>query len=111
MEATKTLALPGLRKPDPRLAPHDEVAGVKISETFKAYPLEAVRAAGEVRDRVGSAELVLTWDPKAETARATADGAAVHVQRHWWLAWSEFYPQSELWRPRPDSEAVLEKAD
>lgn len=97
MEATKTVVLPGLGRPDPRLPPHDEVVGLKIGESFRAYPLKAVETAGELRDTDGSSEIVLTWDPGGGGIHATVDGARVHVQRHWWLAWSEFHPDTTLW--------------
>jgi hypothetical protein len=98
MEGTKKIAVPGLHRADPRLLPHDEVAGLKIGDGFRAYPMKAVQAAGEIRDRHGAVEIVLTWDAGG-TVRATVDGAPIHVQRHWWLSWSEFYPDTTLWEP------------
>jgi hypothetical protein len=97
LHITHLASLDGLSPRDPRLDPHELVIGVVLGGAAKAYPLQALRAAGQVQDQLGGQELRLEYHAAGDrVAVYTAAGQALPHERVWWLGWSEFHPRSEL---------------
>ena len=59
---------------DPRLAPKDEVLGVKIGGAGKAYPVSALRETRVVNDVVGDVEIVILSSALSSDARVYKRG-------------------------------------
>ena len=76
------------------------VFGVTVNGRAKAYPLSEVEPEMRFRDRVGGEELLLEYDADAEYLSAIKEesGEPLIVEKHWWLGWKEFHPQTEIWR-------------
>lgn len=88
---------PGLHGLDRRLDQHAEIAGVVVAGVAKAYPLELLRDLGTIDDLVGTVQVRLTFDTRADRVRAALGSTPVRVSREWWLAWSEYHPGTGLY--------------
>ena len=84
---------------DPRLSVHEDVIGV-VTATGKPIAFQrstafvALKRGDEIAFENIRLELV------AGGIRAVdVDGADVGSHQAFWFAWSQFYPQTELWRP------------
>jgi hypothetical protein len=55
---------------DTRLAPKEQVFGVRVPTAAKAWPLDAFRAMPVINDRVGAIDVVVIGDASARTGRA-----------------------------------------
>jgi uncharacterized protein (DUF3820 family) len=98
--ATSRVILPGLT--DLRGLPKREtVFGVAINGQSKAYPQSRLTDGQTFEDRVGGIRIDLTYDAEAENLRAVSNGTgeSIPVERHWWLGWKEFHPETEIWQP------------
>ena len=50
-------------------------------------------------DEFKGKELELNFNEKSESLTATApDSSDVLVEKHWWLGWKEFHPNTEIWK-------------
>jgi hypothetical protein len=90
---------PGVHKMDKRLEGHGFVIGMLVDGTAKAYPLKKLMEQGSITDKIGDIPIRLTYEQKADRVRAfqgEAGEEAIPVVRQWWLAWSEYHPESEL---------------
>ena len=74
------------------------VLGVELGPVAKAYPFqELAKTEGRVVDRVGSREVVVTFDAESATAWvATPSGEILNSVRAYWFAWFTFHPDTEI---------------
>jgi len=98
---------PGITKLDKRLGQHEFIIGIVVSGRPKAYSLTRLIEQGSIKDIVAGIPVTLIYDKKADRVKAfiekekrsKADHAqreAIPVVRQWWLAWSEYHPESDL---------------
>ncbi len=82
------------------LQKRETVFGVTVNGRSKAYPLSELEPGLRFRDRVGGEALLLEYDADAEylTAVKEESGKPLIVEKHWWLGWKEFHPETEVWR-------------
>lgn len=82
------------------LPKRETVFGITVNGRSKAYPLSELEPEMRFRDRVGGEELRLEYDAGAEYLSALKDesGEPLIVEKHWWLGWKEFHPETEIWR-------------
>jgi hypothetical protein len=73
---------------------------VQVNGKTKAYPLSEVRSSGSFTDTVGGVELEIEFDGSTEVLRIRRrDGEPDPiVEKHWWLGWNEFHPDTEIYR-------------
>ena len=87
-----------IERRDDRLGVKEQIVGVAIDTTAKAYPVAAIAQApgGTVRDSIGGQTLVLESgaDGGVRIVQAPQDAQVVHT---FWFAWAAFYPQTEVW--------------
>lgn len=67
---TRRVAAPGLLPPDGRLRSHEEVAGISLAGTARAYPFTALRQSPLLLDEAAGIPLVLRYDPSGDRVRA-----------------------------------------
>lgn len=97
--ASERLMFPVVPRSD-RLPAKTLVLGVEKHGEFRAYPLDALRAAsGPVRDQLGARRVRIVYDREAGTATVLdVKGREVPSLVTYWFAWSAFHPDTGLWR-------------
>ena len=82
---------------DPRLGVHEIVLGVIAADGKPvAFPVGPARLALEAGDHVALAGVALQMD--AGGLRAFIDGAEAPAHEAFWFAWSQFQPQTLVWK-------------
>jgi hypothetical protein len=90
----------GFFKPGPGEEEKEMVAGLNIGGHQKAYPVDHLRRAGTLSDRLGDKEVTFTWDDDLDGLSArTADGKEIQPIIVYWFVWKGIHPESELFRP------------
>jgi hypothetical protein len=98
---------PGVTKLDKRLGQHDFIIGIIVNGIPKAYHLVRLVEQGTIKDMVAGIPVTLVYDKKANRVKAFAEKEKrskedhaqlepIPVVRQWWLAWSEYHPESDL---------------
>lgn len=79
---------------DSRLPAKTRVLGVVVGDTARAYPVDALRAAGlPVEDAIGSHRIVIgDTDGTVEL-----DGRVHPATPAFWFAWASFHPRTGVW--------------
>jgi hypothetical protein len=97
---TEHVMMPGHTRLSNALPRRETVFGVQVNGKAKAYPLSEVRSSGPFSDTVGGVELEIEFDEPAEVLRVRrCDGEPDPiVEKHWWLGWNEFHPDTEAFR-------------
>ncbi|MBI3606921.1 MAG: DUF3179 domain-containing protein [Nitrospirae bacterium] len=89
---------------DSRLHPKEWVLGVERGGQTKAYPFSVLETRdAPVCDRLGDQPIVVHFDPKTRTARATdPNGRPIPSVAASWFAWYAFHPDTAIYRPEPE---------
>lgn len=97
---TERVMVPGHTEISSQLPPRETVFGIVVRGVARAYPESQCKVAGEFADTVGEVTLRFAYDRARGTlAVSRADGEPPPVvERHWWLGWNEFHPDSTVWR-------------
>ena len=88
---------------DDRLDENAFVLGVEIDNSFKAYHVDAIEEAGEVRDTFGDTAIIARFDEDEGTVRiykVTESGEEERVQviPSFWFSWVAVHPETELYK-------------
>ncbi|GAB4417548.1 MAG: DUF3179 domain-containing protein [Anaerolineales bacterium] len=67
---SNSIGMTSLQNPDDRLNPKSLVIGLQLGGHIRAYPLESVRKARLINDRLGETNLLLVYDQGFETVLA-----------------------------------------
>lgn len=96
---TSRVILPGLTDLS-GLPKRETVFGVVVNGQSKAYPESGLSDIQIFSDQVGGIEINLIYDAEAEhfLATRTDTGESIPVEKHWWLGWKEFHPETEIWQ-------------
>jgi len=86
---------------DNRLPLKEWVLGVRVGDTYKAYPFgvlaQRTRGRGELLDKVGGRQLRIRYDDAHQSAQAfDAQGQPWPGTMAFWFAWFAFHPQTEV---------------
>lgn len=100
--ATETVMTPGRTTLSVDVPLRETVFGVEVNGEAKAYPLSRIRGHTRFTDTVGGVRLTLTFDDATDSLLVMRDDGlpAPVVQRHWWLGWKEFHPQTTVYGER-----------
>ncbi len=75
------------------------VAGLVLNGTARAYPLDLLRKAGPITDRLDGLTLTIAHDAQTDRISvSSADGSELEVIVLYWFVWKGMYPQSSLYR-------------
>jgi len=98
--ATNHVMTPGYTKLSKQLIYREVVFGIKIEGTSKAYPLKVVKKIKNFKDKINDKELIFQYDEVKNILLVTrTDGQKPPIiEKHWWLGWNEFNPDSEIFR-------------
>lgn len=86
---------------DDRLPLKEWVLGVRVGDTYKAYPFgvlaQRTQGRGELLDKVGGRQLRIRYDDAHQNAQAfDAQGQPWPGTMAFWFAWFAFHPQTEV---------------
>jgi hypothetical protein len=82
---------------DPRLPVQDQVLGVRHDGVTVAFPEVASRAALDSGTPVEFEGITVRLEAGALRA-FTSDGDPIATHQSFWFAWSQFYPETDVWR-------------
>lgn len=100
--ATLRVMPPGRTRLSRALSPHETVFGIQLEGHTRAYPLSHVKTLGTFTDQIDDMELEFTYHSDRDILEVNRlDGKpAPIVERHWWLGWHEFHPQTTVFTTR-----------
>lgn len=87
---------------DDRLNSKDFVLGLVVDDKSKAYRVEDIKVAGEVKDSFASEEFALRYDKDLDTVRIykqNKDGTEVRINPFgtYWFSWVAAHPDTDLY--------------
>lgn len=82
------------------LPTRETVFGITFNGISKAYPKKEIEELHGFKDKFNNKELNLEYNKSSEylTAIDIESGKKVIVEKHWWLGWKEFHPETEIWK-------------
>lgn len=89
-------------KPGPGAAEKALVIGVVTGGKVSAYPVDRLRAAGQIKDTIGQQAITIGFD--AETDTVTVRGDKDEILDHlitYWMVWQGIYPETSLYGVAP----------
>jgi hypothetical protein len=89
---------------DPRLRNKARVIGVRYGGEARAYPVDALKAAGRaaILDRIGGEPVELAVDPATGAVRIVRVPEAALVIHTLWFAWVARFPETGIYQPAVD---------
>jgi hypothetical protein len=97
----QSIPIPGFVSLGNLVASGDFVYGVVLDGIAKAYRVSDLSTNNEVIDQVGSRELRISYNPSTEEIEVyeirEKERIEIPVERHWWLGWKEFHPDTEVY--------------
>lgn len=77
----------------------ETIFGISYNGISRAYPESKIKNLIEFHDYFKDEKLDLQYDKSSEylTARASDSNQQIIVEKHWWLGWKEFHPETEIW--------------
>lgn len=96
---TSRVSVPGITDLS-GLPKRETVFGIAIDGISKAYPISELHLGIQFLDRVANVELLLEYDGDGRYLSAVRNdtGEPIIVEKHWWLGWKEFHPDTEIWQ-------------
>lgn len=78
----------------------ETVFGISFNGIDRAYPVSELKKKSVFIDNFGDRKLSVSYNENANTltAMTRTDGKKLLTERHWWLGWKEFHPDTDLWR-------------
>ncbi len=86
------------------LDPRETIFGIQIDGKFRAYPRTMLRQKpGKFFDTINNIKLVLNYDADGDilNIRRNDNGFPPIVEKHWWLGWKEFHPDTSVYEEPP----------
>ncbi|MFW9888043.1 MAG: DUF3179 domain-containing (seleno)protein [Candidatus Thorarchaeota archaeon] len=100
-EQERVALLPGFVSLGDQVAPREFVYGIVLDGIAKAYRVSDLSVNNEIVDHIGSRELRIYYDPASEAIQICEiigeQRREIPVERHWWLGWKEFHPDTEVY--------------
>ncbi|MEQ8995862.1 MAG: DUF3179 domain-containing (seleno)protein [Coleofasciculus sp. B1-GNL1-01] len=82
------------------LPQRETVFGISFNGVSKAYPLSELNTISQFTDNFNGKNVELVYDQKENclAAKEKENNQTLIVEKHWWLGWKEFHPNTEIWR-------------
>jgi len=96
---TDRVLVPGHTPLGDALDRHETVFGIIINGSAKAYPLSRLQTLDVFPDLIGGVEIELSFDPENQVllAKRMDRGPDPLVEKHGWLGWKEFHPDTQIY--------------
>nr|WP_279237194.1 DUF3179 domain-containing (seleno)protein [Alkaliphilus pronyensis] len=81
------------------LPPRAVVFGIDYNNIQRAYPLSSIADKNVFVDNFGDKVLILSFDKNGGFlyAKEPDSQSTIIVEKHWWLGWKEFHPETEIY--------------
>lgn len=82
------------------LPTRETVFGITYNGISRAYPKSEIKNKTIFSDKFDEKKLDLKYDELSEylTAIDAETREEIIVEKHWWLGWKEFHPNTEIWK-------------
>ena len=82
------------------LPTRETVFGITYNGISRTYPKTEIESCTIFTDQFDKKKLDLQYDKSSEylTAIDTETKEQIIVEKHWWLGWKEFHPNTEIWK-------------
>ncbi len=101
---TNHVTIPGQSNRLKELGPRETVFGICIGTASKTYPMGLLEKINKVpfEDRIGDQSVSLLYDSESQTLTAWEKDTQnkIPVEKHWWLGWVEFHPDTVVYTHR-----------
>jgi hypothetical protein len=96
---TSRVSVPGMTDLS-GLPKRETVFGLVVNGQSKAYPQTRLTPGETFTDHIGGEKIQLTYDQAADYLLAEYAGSSdlLSVEKHWWLGWKEFHPDTAIWQ-------------
>lgn len=76
------------------------VFGISYNGISRAYPKSEIENLNIFEDHFNDKKIALEYNTSSDylTAIATETKKQIIVEKHWWLGWKEFHPETEIWK-------------
>lgn len=95
-----------------QLPTRETVFGIDYQGEKVAYPISKLKVQNEFNDKIADRKIKLQYDQKSNSLSAVdvESDKEILVQKHWWLGWKEFYPETRVWKEsNSTNESINEK--
>ena len=78
-----------------------EIIGIKIDSLTKAYPIFILKEKNKLVDKIGTKTIEINFNPENQFVRVWSIDEKKELlltERHSWLAWKEFHPNTSLYK-------------
>ena len=84
----------------PTYHPKEQVLGIDIDGTYKAYPFEELSRAGKAQlsDTVAGRKITIFWNESERSAYAMQGDKVIPSTVAYWFAWFTFHPKTGLFK-------------
>ena len=82
--------------------PKEQVLGVEIGNTFKAYPFFELNQSklSIINDEIENQQITIHWDESHQSGKILdKKGAEIPVIQLFWFAWYTFHPETLIYQP------------
>lgn len=81
------------------LPQRETVFGISFNGVSKAYPLSELNTVSQFTDQFNGKDVDLYYNQQEQylTANEKENNKTLIVEKHWWLGWKEFHPNTEIW--------------
>ncbi|MBC3757511.1 DUF3179 domain-containing protein [Hyunsoonleella sp. SJ7] len=78
----------------------ETVFGIDYNGISKAYPKSEIEGLDVFMDDYGPKKIKLEYNKTSDylTASDINENKEIIVEKHWWLGWKEFHPDTEIWK-------------
>ena len=98
-KATNHITVPGFTKLI-GLSKRETIFGINYNGISRAYPKSLLKEMRNFEDNYHGKILNLEYNQSADYlfAKEKETKKDVIVEKHWWLGWKEFHPETEIWK-------------
>ena len=81
------------------LPERETVFGIEYNGISKAYPMTKIMDKYYFEDTYNGKIIDLHYNADANylSAKVRESETEIVVEKHWWLGWKEFHPETEIW--------------
>jgi hypothetical protein len=99
LEKTTTRIIPPGFSDISELPSRETVFGINYNGLSKAYPRTELKGKTVILDSFGDKNVELHYDENADclSAKDRNTNKKIIVEKHWWLGWKEFHPETMIW--------------
>lgn len=102
LKITKNYMAPGETQIGTELPLREKIFGLSLGGYDRAYPVSELMKCPIFEDQLGEEIVQIKYNVDIGKIGATLQktGEPLILQSHWWFAWKEFHPNTDVWRAK-----------